>query len=243
MENTVKKTFDVLFSPCDKEGRMSVCSLLNCFMDMAATHSQQMGVGYYDMLARNCCWIAVRTRLRVYERPRLMETIQGESWPAPPTAMKNDRMYRLCRPDGTLLAEGRTEWAVLSFETGRPVRCREFFPEMTFREEGVCEGPFTRFKPLEEPAEEFIYTVRSTDIDTGLHMNNVLYVREILNTFSADALKDMALEELEIAYRRACLEGEKLTICRVKQGHDWRFDIRKPDGETAVQALLRTRLK
>lgn len=243
MGNTLNKRIAVLSSLCDLEGRMGVYNIFNCFMDMAAEHAEHIGVGYHAMLARRCYWVAVRTRVRFYDRPRIMEKIEGESWPFAPSLAKNDRFYRLTK-DGRVLAEGRTEWAAQNMDTGRVMRCSEYFPEGTdFRTDKVCEEAFTRFKPLSGEYEEFFYTVSAMDIDTGRHMNNVMYIRMLLNTFSCDELKAMDITEVEVSYRRACLEGEKLSIRRASRDGEYWFDVVKPDGEIAVQAVVKTALK
>lgn len=241
MGNTLNKEIRVLSSLCDLEGRMGVYNIFNCFMDMAAEHAEQIGVGFHAMLEQRCYWVAVRTRVKFYDRPAIMDGIEGESWPFAPSLAKNDRFYRLVK-DGKVLAEGHTEWAAQNMDTGRVMRCSEYFPEGTdFRTDKVCEEPFTRFKPLAGEWEEFSYTVTAMDIDTGCHMNNVMYIRMLLNTFSGEELRAMEISELEISYRRACLEGERLTIRRAfREGACW-FDVVKPDGEIAVQSLVRVK--
>lgn len=239
MGNTLNKEIRVLSSLCDLEGRMGVYNIFNCFMDMAAEHAEQIGVGFHAMLERRCCWVAVRTRVKFYERPSIMDTIEGESWPFAPSLAKNDRFYRLGK-GGKILAEGRTEWAAQNMDTGRVMRCSEYFPVGTdFRTDKVCEEAFTRFRPLTGEWEEFQYTVSAMDIDTGCHMNNVMYIRMLLNTFSGEELRAMDIREVEISYRRACLEGERLTVRRAFRDGAWWFDVVKADGELAVQALLR----
>ena len=239
MNNTLHTSFKVLSSTCDMEGKLGVYNTFNFFMDMAAEHAERIGVGFYAMLEQRCYWVAVRTRVKFYERPSIMDTIEGESWPAAPSLAKNDRFYRIVK-DGKVLAEGRTEWAAQNMDTGRIMRCSEYFPAGTdFRTDKVCEEPFTRFKPLAGETEEFSYTVSAMDIDTGCHMNNVMYSRMLLNTFSGEELRDMEIGEVEISYRRACLEGERLTIRRALRDGAYWFDVVKPDGELAVQALLK----
>ena len=236
---TLRKDITVLSSLCDLEGRMGVYNILNTFMDMAAEHAEHIGVGYYTMLEQRCYWVAVRTRVRFYERPAIMERIEGESWPLAPGLAKNDRCYRLAR-DGKVLAEGRTEWAAQNIDTGRVMRSTDYFPpDLDFRTDRVCEDPFTRFKPLNGDCEEYAYTVTAMDIDTGCHMNNVMYIRMLLNTFSGEELRAMDIQEAEISYRRACLEGETLAIRRRHSEGEWWFDVLRPDGELAVQAVLR----
>lgn len=106
--------------------------------------------------------------------------------------------------------------------------------------EKVCTGPFTRFR--EAPAAENLvktYTIGSQDIDTGRHMNNVAYIRMLLGTFTTAELADMPVREVEVAYRVACFEGQTLSIYRRRDEEGWHFLVQNPDGETALQAVLR----
>ena len=238
MKNTLHTPFKILSSVCDMEGKLGVYNTLNFFMDLAAEHAAELDAGYYAMRDKGRYWVVVRTRVRFYDRPAMMEFADGETWPVTPSLVKCERMYRLSQGE-KILAEGRSEWAVQDMDTGRIVKSTECYPaELVFREDKVCEEAFTRFKPLAGEWEEFSYTVTAMDIDTGCHMNNVMYIRMLLNTFSGEKLRAMDISEVEISYRRACLEGEKLTVRRAfREGAYW-FDVVKEDGELAVQALF-----
>lgn len=238
MKNTLHTPIKILSSVCDTEGKLGIYNTFNFFMDLAAEHAAQLGLGYYAMRDRRCYWVAVRTRVHFYKRPAMMESAEGETWPTAPTLAKCERFYRLSQ-GGQVLAEGRTEWAIQDMDTGRVVRCADCYPPaLSLREDTVCGGVFTRFRPLVGDTEEFFYTVGAMDMDVGNHMNNVMYIRMLLNTFSADTLRSMEVSGMEISYRRACVEGERLVIRRVRREDGWWFDVVKPDGEIAAQARI-----
>ena len=239
MNNTLHTSLKVLSSACDMEGKLGVYNTFNFFMDLAAEHAAELNAGYYAMRDKRRYWVVVRTRVRFYSRPDMMEITEGETWPTPPAMVKCERMYRLTQGE-KVFAEGRSEWAVQDMDTGRVVKSTECYPEeLVLRTDKVCEEPFTRFRPLAGEWEEFSYTVTAMDTDTGCHMNNVMYIRMLLNTFSGEALRSMEIGEVEISYRRACLEGETLTIRRAFRDGAYWFDVVKPDGELAVQALMK----
>lgn len=241
-ENCFEKEYTVLTSACDAQGLLGVRSVFDLFMDMAAEHAERLHVSYEEMLAQRCFWVAVRTRVRLYERPPMGQKLTAMTWPARPTLAKCDRFYTLARGADTV-AEGRTEWAVQDIDTGRVRRMDSFsYPlDMEHRAERVCGGPFTRFKAAEAGPADFWgkYTVGSMDIDTGRHMNNVAYIRMLLNTFTTAELAAMDMREVEISYRLGCYEGEALSIYRAGDGEGWRFQVQKPDGQIAVQAVIR----
>jgi len=242
MKNTWIEEKTILTSDCDAEGKLGIRNTFDIFMDLASVHAAHLNVSYYDMLERGCFWVAVRTRVAFFERPLLGYAVTMETWPGKPGLAKSERYYRIVR-DGFVLAEGRTEWAAQDIETGAVRRTDSFgFPlELDFREEKACAGPFTRFRDIDVNAEEPVrfYTVDPMDIDVGKHMNNVAYIRMLLGTFSTAEQADLDISEVEISYRRACFEGEELKIYRWLEDGAWKFQVCRPDGETAVHALFR----
>ncbi len=240
MENELIKRYTVPASACDAEGLLSIPGVFDCFMDLAAEHAAQLGVGFSDMAGRGCYWIAVRTRVRFLRRPRMGETVRAETWPGAPGLAKSDRFYRITKGD-ELLAEGRTEWAAQDTDTGAIRRTDSYgWPKIETRSDRVCGEPYTRFTPLTD-GEVFTRTVRSTDIDTGRHMNNVAYIRMLLGTFSTEELAVMDIRGLEASYRSACLEGEALTILRSRSEQGWELQVNRPDGTPALRARILVR--
>ena len=97
-----------------------------------------------------------------------------------------------------------------------------------------------RFHEKFEDADLFShYTVRSTDIDLGHHMNNVAYVRLLLDCFSAKELASGNIQSVELHYSTPCFEGEALTVYKKSlDDGTCRIGIVKPDGKTASQACV-----
>ena len=75
MENRYHGQWIVPLSHCDETGRLSVQGALGEFMDIAALHAEQIGVGGADMAKRGLFWLTVRTRIRFYKRPAMMQTV------------------------------------------------------------------------------------------------------------------------------------------------------------------------
>ena len=106
-------------------------------------------------------------------------------------------------------------------------------------EEGITDAP-TRFRDDFAP-EELVreYTVRPTDIDFGQHMNNVSYIRVILDCFSAKTIASGTISSIEAHYAAPCLENETLCVYQKQEGDTVRIAIQKADGKTAVFAAVR----
>ena len=241
MRNYLQSDLRIYSSMCDAEGKLGIRDIFDLFMDLASEHAAQLDVGYYEMLERRCYWVAVRTRVKIYDRPALGSAVTALTWPGKPGLAKSDRFYRLSEGN-EVLAEGRTEWAAQDMDTGAVRRTASFgYPmDMEYIDEKVCEESFTRFRDLTLTPDILtsLYTVGSMDIDVGKHMNNVAYIRALLGTFSTGELADMDISEMEVSYRRACYEGERLSIHRQKTEDGWLFQVDRPDGETALHGRI-----
>lgn len=235
----MSKRSKVYLSSCDQTGRMSLLGLFTAFIDIAGEHGTEIGLGMEDLAKKNLFWLAVKTKVKFFRRPALMEPISLETWPEKPGRASCRRYYAL-HDAKNLAAVGMTEWAMVDKDSGKLQKLAAVYPEgLEHCEEKSCEGPFARIDADFAGGEEVgRYTVRSTDIDVGQHMNNVAYVRMLLGMFSC---AELALGEpvgMEIAYRRPCLEGEELVVYRRSVEKAWELGVVKANGEVAALARI-----
>ena len=237
----VKHTKELMILPsmCDSAAALGVPDTFALFMDIATEHACALGCGLDVLGPRGLFWLTVRTRVKFFRRPKMFERVALSTWPEAPGKLRTNRCYVLEGRDG-LLAAGKTEWAVLDQNTGRLHPMADVFaPDPASLSESVWDEPFTRLS--DEPLDEFArYTVRSTDIDLGGHMNNAAYLRALASLFSCEAWQGMNLREAEISYRAACYEGD--TLCWQKRAEDGALALRAalPDGKTIALVRLVT---
>ena len=70
-------------------------------------------------------------------------------------------------------------------------------------------------------------------------MNNVAYIRVILDCFCAKVIASGQIASIEAHYASPCLEGEKLSVYRKQEADTVRIAIKKADGKPAVLAAVR----
>lgn len=238
MENRFTKEIVILPSLCDSAGKLGIPDTFALFMDIASEHADALGCGIGALGKKDLFWLTVRTRVRFFRRPALMERAVLSTWPEAPGRLRAERDYRL-EQEGELLAAGRTEWAVLDQRTGRLISPGKVYPAgLDFFPERVWDEPFTRMP--DEPLPEYArYAVRSVDMDLGRHMNNIAYLRSLAGTFPAAEWQGLGIRELEIAYRTSCHEGDTLIWQRRTEGDgSFTFRAELEDGRIAVQARL-----
>ena len=238
MNPVFTKTVTILPSQLDAWGRLSLAHTFDLFMDTATEAAGAMGVGWDFLMRRGLFWITVKSRVRMIDPPRLLETVQVVTWPLRPGEMRCERRYEIRRGDAVLV-EGLTEWAIVSMQDGKPRPLAGILPEdMAYPDEPAPSEPFPMIAGdfADPPFAE--HRVAATDIDLARHMNNVAYVRAIVNAFPLKAWKALDVKQMDVIFLASAREGDTLGFQQRRDGGA--LDIRGglPDGRTSVLARL-----
>ncbi len=238
MENKFTRKFNVLSSACDYTGGLGFVGTFNLFMDLATEHATNLGVGSDALRCKNCFWVAAKSRIRILRIPKMMEEVTASTWPEKPKTIRFNRYYTVEDSRG-VIAQGKTEWAILDMESGRPCKAADVYPQnIEHLEDAVCNEPFSRISTDFATCKELCkHRIVSADIDLSRHMNNVAYIRAVLSAFTCEELDKMNISEIEIAYRQQCYEGEVLSIRRRDTEDAVEIGVIKPDGNCG--AVLR----
>ncbi len=243
MSSTPKYSFYTTVTPdlCGKDPVMNPTAAFTLFQNAAGLHAEEIGNGTAALAEHNRYWVATHTRIDFHEHAQLMEKICVSTWAVrrKPNAVRGYRGYDI-KSGGKLIAEGVTEWVVLDRETGF-VRFSQFgFPEdFEFYNELPFGGKLTHYHDEFSDADEvYTFTVRTSSIDIGRHMNNVAYVRAFLDCFTADEVAQLPIGTMEVRYITACMEGEELRMCKKAIDGGWLLGARRSDGKCAAVASV-----
>ena len=233
--------YDVRIVPglADHTGQLGIPDTFCLFQDMAAAHAQMLGLGYYHLLERDLYWLTVKTRIVFRKRPRMTDTVTLRTWPEAPGKLRCCRNYEMLL-NGEQIIAGRTEWAMIRISDGSLFRVSDIYPaELVLTKGPVFEEPFVRIPERFEDFEDYgEYTVRSTDIDVGAHMNNVSYIRAIAGSFSCRDWDALPKNSIDLLYRNPCHEGDRLLFQRHQSEAGLDLRISK-DGTTLLLARIR----
>lgn len=224
---------------CDNLSKLSIPSLFTIFMDLACEHAPMLNLGSDKLASKGLFWVAARTKVKIHRLPEMLSEVSANTWPEAPGRIRCNRYYTIS--DNTeMLAEGKTEWAIINLTTGRPVKLSEVYPEdMEHCEEKACDIPFARINEDFTDCENIgSYTVRSTDIDIGQHMNNVAYIRALFGAFTCKELEKLNITDVDIAFRQQCYEGETLNLYKRLAENGLEIGFIKQDGTAAATVKL-----
>ena len=226
---------------CGSAAALSPLAAFTIFQGIASEHAEKIGVGGAAMAKRGEFWLTVHSRVDFYEPAYLMDELTARTWPeaCERRGLRCFRSYRLTKGEQTV-ALGRTQWAILGPEKKLLRFEQSGFPsDFPFPETAaIAEAP-ARFHD-ELTQDDLVYThhVRATDIDMGRHMNNVVYIRLLLDCLSAKTLASDSIKSIEAHYASPCLEGETLGVFCRREDRLCRMAIRHADGRAAVLAQI-----
>lgn len=213
MDCKLERKEKILISMCDNTGKLSIPKIFSMFMDLACEHGASIGIGSDKLAEKDLIWLTVKTKVHINRRPAIMDEVTAETWPEKPGTIRCNRYYRIF-DDTDILAEGKSEWAMLNIKSGRLAKLAEAYPiELEHPTETVCSEPFTPVsKDFSEAETLGEYLVTSADIDMAQHMNNAAYIRSVFSLFSCKQLEEINITDIEIAFRSPCFEGDKLAV-------------------------------
>ncbi len=238
MVNKLQREILVPLSHCDNMSKLSVPSMFSLFMDIATDHAQELHVSAKD-LGENLFWLAVRTKIKISKRPCMTEKVTLSTWPQKAVRVRANRHYAISDENEILIA-GKTEWAVINTETGKLQRLNDIYgDDFSYCEDVSFDENYARVSDDFSDAS-FLgeYTIRSTDIDIGQHMNNAFYVRALFSLFTTKELNESEITEIDVAYKAQSFEGETLKV-RVREAENaLEYGMIKPDNTVAATVRI-----
>lgn len=238
MPTVYTRDVTILPSRVDAGGRLSHVHAFDLFMDTATQAAGALGLGWDYLIRKGLFWITVKARICFDERPALLDEVRIVTWPEQPDERRCNRHYEL-RRDGRTLMRGKTEWAIVGVGDGKPRPMSEVFPaDLEFPSDIACPEPFPRIDGPFEEAPFALHKVRSSDIDMARHMNNVAYVRAIVDAFSVAEWERMDVRQIDMIFLHSAREGDALAFRRCRCGDGLDIVGTLEDGRPCVMARL-----
>lgn len=237
MNSIMKRDTIIPLSLCDNTARLSVPAMFTLFMDIATDHANELKLSS-EHLGENKFWIAVRTKVRIADRPKLSQKVTLATWPQEPVRVRANRHYSIS-DENSVMISAKSEWTVVDISTSKLQRISDVYPQgFEFCSDLAVEEPFARMNGDFEDADTIAqYKINSTDIDLVQHMNNAAYIKALMSVFSCEQLEASPVKEIEIVYKTQSYEGEVLTIKERKTEDAVEYGMIKPD--STVAAIVR----
>ncbi len=218
----------------------SLPAITNQLQEIAGCHADALGVGIQTLQAEGFTWMLGRLALRIYRLPEWKETTQLETWPSGVRGrLMAERQFRLRAPSGEVLLEASSEWLYVDRNAQRIVRQPEKVLALAYPDTlnfGLCGEKFPAL-PTSAPLAEQTFTVRRSEIDTNLHVNNVHYTTWMLETLPEDIYFRQMPKAWDIEYKQAARFGDTVVARTYALAPGtYLHTVTRPDGTLLARA-------
>lgn len=187
---------------CDLFCRLRPSAMLRYIQSAAGEHLDALGFTHSRLYEEGFVFLIAGTVLKVFCTPVFGENIIISTAPLAGRGANMLRETVLHDTNDTLLAECQTNWAVVDSRTGRLLRASDFPHSLP-----ILNGEWTPFSDpskirisISDMTKETLHTVRLSDLDQNLHMNNTVYADILLDGFADDYIASGGIDTLFLRY-------------------------------------------
>ncbi len=197
---------------------LSPTSILDSFQDIAGIHAHQLNMGFDEMLKRGYYWVVSREKVSILGPVKPNEVVKVITWPECKKGVSFIRNYKMLNERDEEVAVGSSLWVVINAETRKLDRARD----INYEGELIDEIVYTSLDKLDNKeidSEEYIYTVKFTDLDHNRHMNNSKYMDIFLDIL--DLKQTETIKEFQLDFIHEAKEKDELIIKYTKEDNKY----------------------
>lgn len=194
------KKFSVRYSETGPDGCLKPVYIFKYFQDAASEHAYQEGISALHLLEWRRAWIMLGYRVAIDRYPRWDETVSLKTWRHPVRNLYELRAFEIVDDNGGLLAQGKSNWVMINFDTRKPVRLDRNMPPELMQNTLPVENDLGRLPGLDRFDSEVTFRVRRRDLDFNNHVNNTVYIEWALETGPEDLIANHRPRIIDVDY-------------------------------------------
>jgi acyl-ACP thioesterase len=186
-------------------------------------------------------WVLTRLKIGVHNYPYWSDDLLAETWVVNREKYFSRRDFEIKSAEDKILVSAASGWMLLDIKTKKPQLVDNFPMEINFFPERLAiPEDIIKIQELTEIYTQSAYKVIYSDIDVVNHVNNVQYLRIILDAQSNELRKHNHVKSFEINYISEALIDDDLLILNQKlnDNNHYLHEIRRiSDQKTICRAI------
>ncbi len=181
---------------------------------------------------RGLAFILSKIKLVFHAPLSAYDKIEACTWTCESRGYKFNRCFDI-KKDGKIIAEGISEWALLSLDTFRLVRVDDI--DLGVENDEML--PIDMPRRIKMPSELSLLgkrEIRYSDIDYNMHMNNTKYPNMLCDFMPIDKVPDIREMTLEFLHESAL--GDTLSVFGTVEGNKYYFKTVNEAGDICLTA-------
>jgi acyl-ACP thioesterase len=218
-----REKFKITHSLVAPDGLASIHGLAYCMQETAVNHSDAANMGYNELIREHKAWVLTRQLIKLFKMPVLDQKITIETWAHGTTETMAIRDFNILNAEQEILGISRTSWMMLDLVARRPVRLsRNLHKKIPLVPGRLMEDLILEkiIVDLDTPSSERTYQVVFSDLDMNHHVNNINYLKWVLDDFDGPFRDKYRIRTIEMNYLAEAFLGDKLINHTFHVGED-----------------------
>ena len=208
-----KECFQIGSFDTDLNGKAKLTSICNYLQEIAGNHIDVIHQGVDDLRAENMTWVLSRLRLKMLHFPVWKDKIEIETWSIGTDGLFGNREFEISNSKGETIAIASSSWLIINILNKRPVRPQKIVEKMPLNMVSpLFENSLGKLQINEELFPKEDIPIHYSDIDINQHVNNVKYIKWIIDSCPLELLTHKEIEQLEINFLHETKLEDELKI-------------------------------
>ncbi|KAM6561944.1 hypothetical protein CsatB_021942 [Cannabis sativa] len=186
-------------------------SILNRLQEAALNHVGMSGFMSDGMVRNNLIWVVSRMQVQIEQYPIWGERVEIHTWIGASGNNGVQRDWLIQNQDtGHILVRGTSTWVMMNRETRRlskiPEEVRDEISPWFIEKKAIKEDVIDKIVKLDDKAKYMNTNLKPkrSDLDMNHHVNNVKYVRWMLEIIPDAISESYQLSKITLEYKREC---------------------------------------
>jgi acyl-ACP thioesterase len=176
-----REEYSIRSSEVDGHQRATPLAILHLIQEASMGSARSLGASIDELQPLNLAWVLLRKSFTIIDRPKLSQRVSILTYPSHFDRFLAYRDYKMYDLDGRLMAYASSTWTLLNFVDRKMAGMPEFLQAIKVHpDEPVLDPPPSRLSKISDIIHTEDVKVKSYDIDWNGHVNNLSYVRYVL---------------------------------------------------------------
>lgn len=214
MKVQLKEEYEVQVDDIDFSSQLSMLGLAKHMQNIAAHHAADLGFNYYkDGVEPRYYWVLSRVKYSLNTSVKWQEKFSLTTYPGGYDKLFAVRLFDIQDAQGEPIGSIIGDYILMDVQKGRPACINtgeSAFEVLNFPYEGE------KLEKLSVPTEGIIAEerrkARYSEIDLNGHMNNIQYIKWILDMLPLEVYKKQEVESLQINYNKSIMYQDEIKV-------------------------------
>ncbi len=198
---------------CDCKNTLKLSAVLKFMQQASSEQFASLGLPVEKLLKEGLAFLFSKITVKIERMPVCNETLHVGTALTMPKGARFMREFIIEAPDGQRLISALSEWLLVNADDHKLLRPSSFLYPLTFQPEQLnALSDIAYQKNVTDKTLVYTQPICYSHIDVNHHVNNAVYADFICDALPYETLKNNAIDNLSISFKKEALPGDILQI-------------------------------